>query len=474
MSKLIKNWSYLLLSDVSQAVISFFVFMFLARKLNPEGYGTLNALLALASLFSIFAMNVSANLVISREITLRPKTTAGIFMITFPIRMVSLVISILALVFYETYQGETNYGLITATAVIVIATLLWDLAETVAFGHFVTKLTTLISISASLIWLLIVILLPSKELDVNLVVWLYASVFILRGIVYLTFSYFKFVKDNNEQPVINVKSVLIMSMPYLWMRVVGTFSEQIPILLLKGYSGAAEVGYYAVGSRFVMPITLAVTTGLRAVFPFMTKLFHEDKEKFRAKLVEGFTFVFIIGSTIAVGLTISSGVWLPLFFGDAYQDAIKPFNYQAWFGILLCFDLLLSTVLSSTYKQRTLAIITTFDVFIVFPLLYFGTQYGAEGMAIAKLAGAIITVFYHIIVVIFLLKIKLNSKPFILSTAYFAILLITSIFITLMSVKLLVISLVLLFYTISRSSPLRTLGVMAYVKFREHYKLKEL
>ncbi|MBU1013317.1 MAG: oligosaccharide flippase family protein [Bacteroidetes bacterium] len=112
-NSLIKNWSYLLLSDVSQAVIGFFVFMFLARKLNPEGYGTLNALLALASLFSIFAMNVSANLVISREITLRPKTTAGIFMITFPIRMVSLVISILALVFYETCQGERNIGLIS-------------------------------------------------------------------------------------------------------------------------------------------------------------------------------------------------------------------------------------------------------------------------------------------------------------------------------------------------------------------------
>lgn len=120
MSKLIKNWSYLLLSDVSQAVISFFVFMFLARKLNPEGYGTLNALLALASLFSIFAMNVSANLVTSREITLRPKTTAGIFMIVFPIRMVTMVISILALVFYETYQGERNVRLISNNFILLI------------------------------------------------------------------------------------------------------------------------------------------------------------------------------------------------------------------------------------------------------------------------------------------------------------------------------------------------------------------
>ena len=434
-----------MLSDVSQAVISFFVFMVLARKLNPEGYGTLNALLALASLFSTFAMNVSANLVISREITLRPKTSAGIFRITFLIRMLSLVISILAIAFYLIYRGGTNIGLIVPAAIIVTATLLWDLAETIAFGHFITKITTFISISASLIWLLIVVALPNKNLNI---------------------VYFKYVKENKETTLINYKEVLIMSLPYLWMRIVGTFGDQIPILLLSGYSGAEEVGYYAVGARFVMPITLAITTGLRAVFPFMTKLFNEDKEKFNAKLLEGFTFIFIIGSTISVILTISSGIWLPLFIGNAYSKAIDAFNFQAWFGILLCFDLLLSTVLSSTYKQKALAIITTIDIFIVFPLLYFGSRYGANGMAIAKLIGALITVLYHIGVVYFILKINLNSKPFILAIIYFFIFLITSIFFTNMIIKLSIIGLVLIFYSLYSSSPLVILGNMAISKIK--------
>lgn len=467
MSKLIRNWSYLLLSDISQAVISFFVFLFLARKLNPAGYGTLNALLALASLFSVFALNVSSNQVISREVTLWPKTTAGIFRIAFPIRMISLVITILALVLYQTYFGETNYGLIAATALIVASTVLWDLAESIAFGHFVTKLTTVVSISASFIWLIIVVLLPSRDLNVTLVIWLYAGLFIIRGIVYIIISYLKFVRGNNEKSVINLRNVVLMSMPFLWMRVVGTFGEQIPILLLKGYSGAAEVGYYAVGNRFIMPITLAVTTGLRAVFPFMTKLFYENKEKFKARLIEGFTFIFIIGGTISALLSITSGIWLPLFFGKAYQKAIEAFNYQAWFGVLLCFDLLLSTVLSSTYRQKTLAIITTIDIFIVFPLLYFGTQYGAEGMAIAKLVGVLITTFYHIIVVIFVLKIKLNSKPFMLSNIYFVILMIASVFLKDMTIKLIIIGMTLVTFSVMKSSPLRKLGILIVGKIRE-------
>lgn len=458
MSKLIKNWSYLLLSDISQAVISFFVFMFLARKLNPEGYGTLNTLLALASLFSVFALNVSANQVISREVTLRPNATASLFRIAFPIRMISLVIAIVALVLYQTYLGETNYGSIAATALIVASTVLSDLAESIAFGHFVTKLTTIVSISASLIWLIIVVLLPARNLNVNLVIWVYACIFILRGLVYIGISYSKFVRGNNEESVINLRNILFMSMPYLWMRLVGTFGEQIPILLLNGYNGAAEVGYFALGSRFVMPITLAVNTGLRAVFPFMTKLFHDDKEKFKSKLIAGFSFVLIIGTSIAFVLTISSGIWLPTFFGNVYQKAIEAFNYQAWFGVLLCFDLLLSTVLSSTYRQKTLAIITTIDVFIVFPLLFLSIKYGSEGMAIAKLIGAFICVFYHIIVVELILKIKLNSKIFIRSFIYFIILITTSLFIHEMTIKLIIFGITLFVFSIIKSSPLKILA----------------
>lgn len=464
MSKLIKNWSYLLLSDISQAVISFFIFMFLARKLNPEGYGTLNALLALASLFSVFALNISANQVISREVTLRPNATASIFRIAFPIRMISLVIAIVTLVLYQTYLEETNYGLIAATALIIASTVLWDLAESIAFGHFVTKLTTIVSISASLIWLIIVVLLPARNLSVNLVIWVYACIFILRGLVYIGISYSKFVRGNNEESVINLRNILLMSMPYFWMRLVGTFGEQIPILLLDGYNNSAEVGYFALGSRFVMPITLSVNTGLRAMFPFMTKLFQEDKEKFKSKLIEGFSFVLIIGASIAVALTTTSGIWVPLFFGNSYQKAIDAFNYQAWFGVLLCFDLLLSTVLSSTYRQKTLAIITTIDVFIVFPLLFFSIKYGSEGMAIAKLIGAIICVFYHIIVVVLILKTKLNSKIFMLSFIYFIILITTSLFIHEMTIRLIIIGLTLIVFSMIKSSPLKILVKTIAVK----------
>lgn len=470
MSRLIKNWSYLLFSDITQAIIGFFTFMILARKLNPEGYGTLNVLLALASVFSVFAINLSASQVITREVTLRPNATSNLIKIVFPIRLLSLFISIVGLISYQAFLGETNYGLIIATCLIVVATVVWDLAESIAFGHFITKWTTIISISGSLLWLVIVLLLPENNLAIDIVVWLYAVVFFLRGSVYIIVSYSKFIQSNNEPSNINLNAILWMSMPFLWMRVVGIFGEQIPILFLKGFSGADEVGYFSVGNRLIIPITMAITTGLRAVFPFMTKLFQDDKEQFSRLLIQGFSFVFIIGGTIATILTVTSGIWLPEIFGAAYQKSIESFNYQAWFGVLLCFDLLLATVLASTYRQKTLAIITTIDVLIVFPLLYFGAKYGAEGMAIAKLTGALITIFYHIFVVSFVLKINLISKTFFLSIGYFAVFMLTSIFVSNIQIKLFIVIVTFLIFMADKTSPLRNLTLLVSNKLKSKNK----
>jgi O-antigen/teichoic acid export membrane protein len=468
MNKLIKNWTYLLVSDVSQSVISFFVFMFLARKLSPEGYGVLNTILALASLFSVFSLNFSANQVIIREVTLHSGSTKNIFRIVLPIRIISLLLTIIALIIYQYYSGDGKVSFLIATSIIIISILIWDLAESIAFGHFVTKYTTIISISASLVWLLVVILLPSKSININMVVILYACVLLIRSFVYMNFSFHKFVTHKNEPNNLKWKAIVLMSMPYLWMRLVGSLGEQVPILLLKGYSGAAEVGFFAVGNRFIMPITLAVTTGLRAVFPFMTKLFQEDKEKFKLKLIEGFTFILILGSTIAMVLTISSGLWLPLFFGNAYLNSILAFNYQAWFGVLLCFDLLLSTVLSSTYRQKILATITTIDVLIVFPLMYFGAKHGAEGMAMAKLIGQIITVSYHIMVVILVLKTRINSLSFVLACTYFISFMVVSVFVVNLIAKIVIIVFILILYSSFKLSPLRQLVTL----ISSHIKIK--
>jgi len=401
--------------------------MFLARKLSTENYGTLNALMAIASFFSVFSIYFSANQLLTKEITLKPKSSKSTFTIFATVRIISflLVASVGVIIFV--FRDDYEIQLLPAALIITSAMVIWDLAESIAFGHFVTRITTFLNITGSLTWLVVVLLLPSNSLSLSTVIYSYSAIYIFRSIVYLIIVHQKFIVLNiSEKTEKTIRGVVLLSMPFLWMRLIATFSSEIPLLILNENSGSAEVGYYSVGNRFVMPITLAVTTGMRALFPFLTKLYYDDQEKFRKKLDTGFSYIFIAGAIIAFILTTTTEFWLTLLFGDKYLLAALPFNYLAWFGVVLSFDLLLSNVLVAANNQRLLAIITTIDILIVFPLLFYGSNFGAEGMAKFKLIGAGICVFYHILVTVLFLKIQLNSIGFITSGLFFISLLIIS------------------------------------------------
>jgi O-antigen/teichoic acid export membrane protein len=426
-NNLIKNWSYLLFSDISQAIVSFFVFMLLARKLSTENYGALNALMAIASLFSVFSIYFSANQLLTKDITLNPKSSKSTFTIFANVRILSfLLVAIVGSVIFL-FNDDYEIQLLPSVLIITSALVIWDLAESIAFGHFVTKITTFLNITGSLTWLVVVLLLPYNSLSLITVIYSYSAIYIFRSIVYLIVVLRKHVVKNiSEKTEKTVKGLVFQSLPFLWMRLIATFSSEIPLLILNENSGSAEVGYYSVGNRFVMPITLAVTTGMRALFPFLTKLYYDDQEKFRKKLDTGFSYIFIAGAIIAFLLTTTTEFWLTLLFGNKYSLAALPFNYLAWFGVVLSFDLLLSNVLVAANNQRLLATITTIDILIVFPLLFYGSNFGAEGMAKFKLIGVGICVFYHILVTVFFLKIQLNSIGFITSGLFFISLLIIS------------------------------------------------
>ena len=419
MSGLFKNWTYLLFSDVSQTIINFFVFIVLARKLAPEGYGEFNIILAVVALFTVFSNNSVSNHVITREVTLNPKSTNQIFKLFIPIRILSFIITGIALVIYINFKEINSNNVIIFSILLILSNTIWDISESIAFGHFVTKFTTIFNLCFSVIWLVVVICLPKEYSTSIVVISLYASLFIVRSIVYFIKISKSYILKNTNKINIGVKALLIMSFPYLWMRVLGVFTDQLPILFLDKYGGAKEVGFFSVGYRLIIPITIAINTGLRAAFPFMTKLYKEDKDRFDKKIIMSFSSVLIFGGIIAFLLVNFSDIWIPLFFGKSYTNSIESFNLLAWFGVILSFDLIISTILSSTYKQNTLAIITTIDVVVCFPLLYIGSKYGAIGLANSKLYTALFILIYHIIIVGKVLKIKILKKDFYLSFLFF-------------------------------------------------------
>lgn len=460
MNKVYKNWFFLLFSDVSNSIFQFIIFIVLARKLSPEGYGNFNTVLSIVALFSTFAIGLGTNHVVIRELAVKPKATKKLVKKVFPLRLISYVLTIIALVIYETYVVVEKPVIIIFAIILIFATAAWDFGESIAFGHFVTKYTMYFNIGISAVWMIGILLIPEGIMNYTIILLMYTVLYLLRGILYFILSYKKFAVPNTDDESVSTKRIFKMSIPYFWMRSIGSFTDQIPILVLKSVGGAAQVGFYSVGNKLILPITLAINTGLRAMFPYLTKLHSDNKEEFNKKLSESFIIIMLFGGTIAA-LVVSVGVWIiPLLLGESYKSSIEVLNYLVWYGVVLCFDSLLSTVLSSTYRQKMLAIITTIDIIIILPMLYFGAQNGAVGLAFMRMIGSIILILYHILLVIHIMKIKLSTFNFYFSCCYVLALILVSLLIKDQILRFILVVIVMVGSYIIPKSP-----VKYYVRF---------
>lgn len=455
MKSVYKNWFFLLFSDVSRSLLNFIIFIFLARKLSPQAYGDFNTVISISALFTTFAIGLGTNHVVIRELAINPKETKSFLKRVALWRFVSFAIAFSVLVIYGQKQMADIAALILFAAALVLADSIWDFAESISFGHFCTKYSMVLNFTFSLLWLLVILILPKNNVSLVLVLSLYTAFQFLRGLIYITVCYKIFIKSSHEESHTSSGAVLKMSLPYFWMRSLGSATDQTPILRLRAMGGAEQVGIYSVGNKLIYPITLAVNTGMKALFPYIARLYKENKQEFDSKLADGFSIALILGGTVAAGLIAVSSWLIAGLLGNDYLDSVGVLKFLSWYGVVLCSDSLLSTVLSSTYRQNVLAVITTLDVIFSLPLFVWAAGYGAKGLAVMRMIVSIVMVAYHLVVVAKVLKININSKQFWISCVYTAVLMITSLAVKNQVYQLGILAVMIGFITFTPYSPIR-------------------
>lgn len=424
MNKLYKNWSYLLVSDITQQLVGFVVVIFLARKLSPEGYGQYNVIISIATIFSVVA-NFGMNSVVIREVSVRPQETAHLIRnIIVPIKSITLILAIALFYGYTNFITLAKYDWPGFIIIIILNLTLWDFSESVAFGHQVTKFSSILNILFSVTWLCIIIFAPSELFNVRSILFIYCILHLIKAVVYLIVVYRQFYIPSLKELVqygISRIGFLKMTSVYFWLLGISTLAQQLPVQFLNSNSSLREVGFYSVGNKLMIPIGIAVGTAFKTLFPFMIKLYSENRESFLEKMKLGFGLIITIGTVLAVVLSLTSKFWLVLLFGEEYRESIIVFNFLVWYSIISILDTLLSNGLSSSYKEKVLAILATIDIIIVIPLVYFGSFHGAYGLALWKLISGLVLLSFHWIVFVKVLKVKMRNGDVLILFAFFVL-----------------------------------------------------
>ncbi|HOI84444.1 MAG TPA: oligosaccharide flippase family protein [Acholeplasmataceae bacterium] len=473
LKKIYRNWIYLISSNLFTSAISFTAFIILARKMNVNDYGRFDAIIASITLFATFANNLAAGTVVNREISLNPEKGYYILTNARNMRIIGFIISVIVLTIYNIYIGITYPILLIAIALLLISNITFELSEQISFGYLITKNTTIISITSSIIWITIVLLIPKNQSQLLVIVMSYTIVFLFKSIIYSIVT--KKIVLNKMVIYIGMtkKKLLVDSLPYLWMRLVGTLGSQLPILFLDNFSGSEEVAYYSVGNKLILPLTILITSGVNAFFPYLTRLYREDMIRYKKFIYQILFIVLFGGATIAFLMTTTSEIWLVALMGEKYINAVTPFNYQIWLAVCIGFDLIFSMILSSSFNHKRLAIITTVDIIILLPLILIFIKEGSTGLAYAKMLSSIISLILHMIILIRIMPLEKMKRTLIYALGYFVLLLILNNFEVILYAKLLImISLVIIIFFI-KDSPLKYLIANLIVIAKDLRKVKK-
>jgi O-antigen/teichoic acid export membrane protein len=400
--KIVKNFSVLTGTNLLIQFLSILSSIRLARLLLPEGYGLYNLLLVQAGFFSIIAV-YGLKLVVIRVVARNKENSKKVFIISNHIRLFTTAIAVICLFAYNLFINEVNisFFLLLLLAIFICFNSFWDSIESISFGNELMGSSGLISLVFTALWVIIVYIIPKVYFSILILFTVFCAIQIVKTISYywwLNKIIFKgeiqvlFNKDLNYK-------LLISQSNYYFVLAIGTaFQNQFPLLVLNQNSTLDQVGIFNLGFRILSPLQMVLVLALTSLYPSLSRLSYENKELFTKRIKNLLNLMVIIGVWGCICFTLFSKEVVLFLYGKAYLDSAKVILIQCWYTILFGIFSTIGTVLSSYDKQKKLAILSVIGGIISLPISFWGSKYGAIGLAWAFVITAYINMTYHWIV----------------------------------------------------------------------------
>lgn len=300
--KIIKNSSYLLFAQGIVKVLAFFYTIFLANTLGVEKFGLLVVALSYFSLFSSIA-DFGFSRYLIREVAKNKIVLKQLFVTILTLKF-SLLCSLYGVFAFLLYILDPDSTRVAITLLAVLAVLPQSVALT--FDAIFVANEKLSYSSFGLIILGIANTLFG--------VWLvgtshdsFEAVFalIISQIIYMVFMVvFTFYKkypffggfDTNY-----LKKIIVGSLPYGFLGVLGLLYFKIDSILLSYLKGSYDTGIYGAAYRFLEAVIFVPSALASALFPILAKLHQEDLAQVKKIYYKSLLFLAVLSLPVVLG-----------------------------------------------------------------------------------------------------------------------------------------------------------------------------
>ena len=355
------------------------------RLLGPENYGIYAFVLSQYLLFSTISTFGIRNIQIKR-IAVDSSNTKNIFFSALIIQSLGLIISLTFFFMYDFFIGSNCSNYLFLFISCIILNNIWDICESIWYGYQKMLIPSLINIGNSLIWVIVILVLPSHQFTINTLLAIFAFLFLIKVSVSVFFIFYRKMLQGVIHNIFKEVILLVKNSLPLYLNILVTLpTNYLSNNFLEIRSSESQLGYFNANNKLIHPITTAINLTVTAIFPRLSQLWQKDKDSFFEKIQTGLSVFIVIFSLLATIVSLFKLELVEILFGEDFTPVANIIMYQVWFIVIFGINGITGMIWVSIDKQALVAKYGILNSIIATPLLWIGSSYGAEGLSICYL-----------------------------------------------------------------------------------------
>lgn len=316
-----RNYIYNLIYQILMLILPLISTPYISRVLGAENIGIYSYTISIITYFILFG-SLGITLYAQREIAYVQDNKEKRSKIFWEITIFRCITILIAILIYYIYINENEYQLYyQILSIEFIATCLdisWFFQGIEEFKKTITR-----NIIIKLLSIISIFIFVKEKSDLNNYFIIYVVSNLLGNLslwLYLP-RYIQKVKIKTLNILKHLKPTISLFIPQIAIQVYVLLDK---VMLGMIISDKSEVGYYEQSQKIVKILLTLITALGTVMIPRIANNFIKgEKEKVKQYLLKSFNFVLFLSIPMIAGIIIISDKFVPLFFGNGYDEVIK-------------------------------------------------------------------------------------------------------------------------------------------------------
>ncbi|MFH0912645.1 MAG: oligosaccharide flippase family protein [Patescibacteria group bacterium] len=389
----LKNTTWLGIGTLVSGLFKIVIVVYAARVLGASGYGVFSYALALAGFLSLLP-DMGINLMLTRELSIRPELRTKYFSTVFFIRsaLLILVYVILALLLPHFINIPEAIPLLSAMALMVVFDGFRSLGMTLVRAREQMEWEAGINIFTSIAIVVASVVAISYRASPTTLAFSYAlgSGLGLIATGYVVRDYIKEILVNYTPQL--TKRILSFVWPLAIINSLGAVLTYADSIFLGWMRTPTELGFYSAAQKPVQ-IFLAIPALLGiSLFPIFSRLVHRQDPKMKSIAEQSILLSLLIAIPLTTGLFFLRRPLVLLLYGQDYLGSVAVLGWLSFVIVITFPAVIVSYIILAHNMQRQFIIQSVIGALMIIGLgLYMIPRWGAVGAAMAAVASQGVT-----------------------------------------------------------------------------------